>query len=162
MPGVTYTPIASTTLSSNQASVTFNSFAGYRDLILVARMAANTNSNWFIRFNSDSGNNYNYVIMAGSGSSTGSLSQASLSAFYPNYFDTLDITLTYNAIIQVMDYAVTDKHKSVLVRTNKASSGVSASAARWTNTAAITSITLNADGNQFASGSTFNLFGVIA
>ena len=34
--GSTYTPIATTTLGSSQATVTFSSFTGYTDVILVA------------------------------------------------------------------------------------------------------------------------------
>jgi hypothetical protein len=33
--GSTYTPIATTTLSSSQAEVTFTSFSGYTDLVLI-------------------------------------------------------------------------------------------------------------------------------
>jgi hypothetical protein len=36
--GSTYTPIATTTLGSAQADVTFNSFSGYTDLVLVANV----------------------------------------------------------------------------------------------------------------------------
>jgi hypothetical protein len=70
-------------------------------------------------------------------------------------------------IIQVMDYSATDKHKTVLVRANTNAPSVSgvvyASAGRWASTSAVTSLVLLPEvGPNFAIGSTFNLFGVIA
>jgi hypothetical protein len=70
-------------------------------------------------------------------------------------------------IIQVMDYSATDKHKSVLVRANSDAPSqngvVAAVAGRWASTSAVTSVVLLPEvGPNFASGSTFNLFGVIA
>jgi hypothetical protein len=64
-------------------------------------------------------------------------------------------------ISQIMDYAQTDKHKSVLSRISKASAGVGAIAGRWASTAAITTISINQGGfGNFAAGSTFSLFGL--
>jgi len=71
MPTPTYTPLATVTLGSTAASVTFSSIpATYRDLILIIT-AQRTGSpvNVGMRFNGDSGSNYSSVFMTGTGSS---------------------------------------------------------------------------------------------
>jgi hypothetical protein len=64
------------------------------------------------------------------------------------------------SIIQIMDYSATDKHKTVLIRNGLASTFVNASANRWANTAAITTVSFQV--GTYGAGSTFNLYGVIA
>jgi hypothetical protein len=67
----TYTPIATQTLGSAAASVTFSSIPqGYTDLILVCSPVSTTGSNTFmwIRYNSDTGSNYSLTSMRGNGS----------------------------------------------------------------------------------------------
>jgi len=67
-------------------------------------------------------------------------------------------------ISQLLDYSATDKHKTLINRLNSTNGGsstenVEQQAARWANTAAVTSIEIF---GNFASGATFNLYGVIA
>jgi hypothetical protein len=66
--------------------------------------------------------------------------------------------------IHFFDYARTDKHKTILARADVSSLATEATASRWAQTAAITSIamTLNPGTSSFATGSTFALYGVIA
>jgi hypothetical protein len=61
-----------------------------------------------------------------------------------------------------MDYSATDKHKTVLVRSNAASTGVEAIAQRWASTAAITSILVFPSTGSWAAGGTFSLYGIVA
>jgi hypothetical protein len=52
--GSTYTPIATTTLGTAQSSVSFSSFSGYTDLVLVSSTkAATSDQNIAVRFSSD-------------------------------------------------------------------------------------------------------------
>ncbi len=68
-----------------------------------------------------------------------------------------------DAIAQIMDYSATDKHKTVLVRVgNVGNSEVGANAGRWASTAAITSVRVAPNDGTFSSGSTFNLYGIVA
>jgi hypothetical protein len=164
MPTPTYDLIASNVLSSSASSVTFSSIpATYRDLVLVIR-AENSQpelSNTLIRFNSDSGSNYSVVTATGSGSSTSSrtVSTTSLYADLDVRFAPSEPCIT---IFQVMDYSATDKHKTALSRSNVASRGVGMYAGRWASTSAITSITatIEASAGQYASGSSFHLYGI--
>jgi len=59
-----------------------------------------------------------------------------------------------------MNYANTTTNKTILSRSNAADKGVMATVSLWRNTAAINSITLLASANNFATGSTFSLYGV--
>jgi hypothetical protein len=67
-----------------------------------------------------------------------------------------------NIIFQIMDYAQTDKQKTMLVRANSNTNEVAASAVRWADTSAINSIRLvsTALTSTLKAGSTFSLYGV--
>jgi hypothetical protein len=167
MPTATYTPLANVTLGSSASSVTFSSIpATYRDLILVFEGSVNTGDRVVaIRFNSDSGSNYSRVQMAGTGSST---SSSPLSGTATDFYYQATASQQTNAVVQIMDYTATDKHKSMVSRANTPAAYVFANAHRWASTAAITSLQVfpatgsyGANGS-FNIGSTFSLYGVIA
>ena len=164
MPTPTYTPLATVTLGSSAASVTFSSIpATYRDLILVMNMtgATTTDSNVNLTINSDTTQaNYSAVYMNGTGSSavSGTMTQPRDLTFW-NY---LTGTTRMTIVTQFMDYSATDKHKTYLTRGDNAGTGTGAFAHRWANTNAITSLAVTAASVSFAAGSTFNLYGVIA
>lgn len=158
MPTNTYTALATVTLGGSDADIIFSSIpATYRDLVIVIR-AKNTVDAQGIRcqFNSDTGNNYSYVVMYGTGSSAAS--GASSSQGYADFG--VNRTTDTSTIVQIMDYSATDKHKTMLVRSDNASEITLAYANRWASTSAITSIKLYASVNSFTSGSTFSLYGI--
>ena len=160
----TYDLLASTTLTSSASSVTFSSIdQSYGDLILVSCpiMPAGSHAvrEFYLRVNADTGNKYRTVYAYGNGSSTVSGSASGISVFTggDNYTLNPSTLITY----QFQDYSSTDKHKSVLSRSNvvdSSSTRASMAAQRWASTSAISSIT--ALGSDFAAGSTFNLYGV--
>jgi hypothetical protein len=160
MPTPTYTPLATVTLASSASSVTFSSIpATYRDLILVMNGSPSTGSYAFLRFNGDSGSNYNYIFMYGDGSSAVSQSFTSQTQ---GYIGNIDATVRTTFIAQVMDFSATDKHKTFLSRNGQAAGLVIATAGRWANTSAVTSMSVNINSGTFSIGHTFNLYGVIA
>jgi hypothetical protein len=161
MPTPTYIALATVTLGSTTGSVSFSSIpATYRDLILVFSGISTAETGVTMRFNSDSGSNYPYVIMDGYGSGSGSSFGGTDSSVNVAVINT-GISL---ARLQIMDYAQTDKHKTVLASVNAAAAGyVRTAAARWANTNAINTIALAPTGGRsFTSGSTFSLYGVAA
>lgn len=171
MPTPTYDLIASNVLSSATSSVTFSSIpATYRDLIVVALgVSTGDFSNMFIRFNADTGSNYNAVYMTGNGSSTGSSAPSNQTSLYiANNAAYAANGNAIQAIISIMDYSATDKHKTVLARSNAINAsfgGTEAVAGRWASTSAINSVEIrNQSGNGFlfASGSTFYLYGIVS
>lgn len=160
MPTPTYDLLDSQVLSTSAASVTFSSIpATYRDLVLVVEVSASSASAIVLRINSDTGNNYSNVRMGGNGSTTVSSTQTT-SFFSASSYGTVG-TDKSTVIWRLLDYSATDKHKSALCRFDRASTGVTATASRWANTAAITALELNTLGNpDFAIGSTFYLYGI--
>lgn len=158
---MTYDLLDSTTLASSASSVTFSSISqDYRDLILVVNAEGSTSSTSILcTLNGDSGANYSHVNMLGSGSSATSSSASAASQII---FGRVQSGVISSQIGQFMDYSATDKHKTVLQRVNKSDQFVYAQASRWANTDAITSVSLAPSSGDFASGSTFYLFGISA
>ena len=166
MPTPTYTALATVTLGSSASSVTFSNIpATYRDLIFVfaGTATASATSSRF-RMNGITGSNYSFVRAGGNGSTT--FSSAPTDTYFPLVWSNSELSTTQsNAIVQIMDYSATDKHKTVLIReTNNNPSGpaVTMHAGRLDTTSAITSLTALVSANNFATGSTFSLYGVIA
>jgi hypothetical protein len=153
-----YTALANVTLGSSASTVTFSSISGsYRDLVLVIDATLSGAGQPTIELNSDSGN-YSMVMMGGTGSSTQSATDTLIyiGSNFSNY-------ASFTSQINLMDYSATDKHKTVLIRAGASATSVVATAARWANTAAVTSIrcrTLSA--STYQAGSTFALYGVSA
>jgi hypothetical protein len=167
MPTPTYTLIDSVTLASSASSVTFSSISatGKGDLVLQMTPLATSSTGFgavaYIRFNGDTGSNYSQVSMYGTGSSSAS-SQSTL-GYIGGEVSNNDTYQTFQKF-EILDYSATDKHKSVLLRKHRlgASTTVWATAVRWANTAAISSLSITASTGSFATGSTFQLFQIVS
>lgn len=156
MPTATYTPLQTITLSSSASSVTFGSIPNtFKDLIVVIAGTSSAAATFGVRFNSDSANNYNYVEM---NSQAGVVDQSAGSLNYALVGRTN--TSQSTNIGQIMDYSATDKHKIVLGRGGSASEIVRASASRWANTAAVTTVSVISSTSSFSSGTTVSLYGI--
>ena len=161
----TYTLIASNTLSSSAASVTFSSIPGtYTDLILVSNLKGTTGTkDYVVQFNGDTGTNYSWTSLAGDGTSTYSSRVSNGTKGYLEYATYIGTSLNANTITSFMNYANTTTYKSFLSRANNASYGTSAVVGLWRSTSAITSISVFFDqGTNFDTGSTFTLYGILA
>jgi hypothetical protein len=157
-----YTALANVTLGSSATTVTFSSISqAYRDLVLVITPIVSAAGNSILmQFNSDTGANYSRVTMSGNGSTTSSFSNNGLTSISPTVVG-VDNTSTIS-ITSIFDYSVSDKHKSVLIRSDASSYGTGAAAHRWANTSAITSIVFTTNATSISAGSTFALYGVSA
>ena len=159
--GVTYTPIATTTLGSAQASVSFNSFSGYTDIIVVCNLAISSGTgNSKIQFNSDTGSNYSETTLEGTGSSAVSSRYTSSTSIILEGSGFLSTTFQTVKIIQLMNYANSTTNKTCLVRNGGAGAGVDAIVGLWRNTGAITSFNISTTASTFVAGSTFTLYGI--
>jgi hypothetical protein len=160
--GSTYTKIASTTLGSAAASVTFSSIPGtYTDLILVieGQYASGAGSAVALQYNGDTGTNYSNTFMYGSTSANSGRNTAVTSAQL-GFMSGAQIS---NSIMQIQNYSNTTTYKSGLGRGNVTGDIVYAVVGLWRNTAAINSIAIKVDsGVSYASGCTFNLYGIAA
>lgn len=153
------TPLATTTLASASATVTFSSISGsYRDLRLVINGTLNATTNFGAILNGDTGASYSRVYMGGDGTNTSSNAFSGTTDGFIGYWTGGGGNNT--AIIDFMDYSATDKHKTSLSRHNVASGIVWAWATRWASTNAITSIALQAGATTWATGTTFSLYGI--
>jgi hypothetical protein len=156
----TYEKIATTTLTSNQASVTFSSISGsYTDLILIAQ-GTNTTSAQSLRmtFNGITTTTYSRTAVFGDGSSAQSTRDTNISGIDNIYYGTTQAV----AIVQIMNYSNTTTNKTVISRNNDSASAVNAVVGLWRSTNAINSITMTAQTSNIASGSTFTLYGIKA
>lgn len=163
MPTPTYTPLANITLAATASSVAFSSIpATYRDLIIVVRasMSSAVTTALTTKLNNDSGANYSFVFMANGNGSTSSYGEGGVTSLSTVAFADLTNTQITTSQIQVMDYSATDKHKTVLVRADRVNFGTSATANRWANTAAVTSVNFSVASGAMAIGSTFSLYGI--
>jgi hypothetical protein len=155
----TYTLMASNVLGTSAASITFSSIPStYRDLVIVVTATTSVNAQLRVRPNAQT-TNLTSVTAEGNGSSTASVTYTNIGEMSSHNNLGSDASVQ---IIHFMDYAITDKHKTVLMRSNRASVGVSAIAGRWASTSAITSIVLAPDGGTFNTGSSFYLYGLVA
>ena len=161
MPTPTYTALANITLGSSASSVTFSSIptTGFRDLVLVIDNATtSTNQEFNFRFNSDTGSNYSYVYAAAVASGPESVSG---SAQTQGRLGNINTTAA-NHIMQVMDYSATDKHKTVLVRSNNVGASQTWMLAnRWASTSAVNTIRIfTGTGTTMPAGVSFALYGI--
>jgi hypothetical protein len=159
----TYTPIATTTLGSGSAGVTFSSIPStYTDLILVSvalRDGGGGGDPVKAQFNSDTGNNYSFTQVYGNGSSAASGAASNNNYAFAGVAGDTSGTAWVSNIFQVMNYANTTTNKTTLNRNNDLGSYVGATVSTWRSTSAISSIYLFTT-SGFKSGSTFTLYGV--
>jgi hypothetical protein len=162
--GSTYTPIATQTLSSAQASITFSSISGsYTDLVLITSassdISADTND-IKCQFNSDTGNNYSttFIYGAGSGGASGRSVNSSGVLIARHHATEYAVGITH-----FQNYSNASIYKTVLSRGLAASSIAISYVGNWRSTAAITSMVLTpTSASNFDSGSTFTLYGISA
>lgn len=157
-----YVPLANLTLTSSATSVTFSSISqAYRDLVVVVTAAkSGGNDAVTMQLNGSSSTIYSGVYMRGNGSSAASSTSGENDRF--NFSGGLGFLNTdgYNAVINIIDYSVTDKHKTVLCRADNAGLGTVATTARFQSTTAITSLSIFSS-TAMTSG-TFALYGIAA
>jgi hypothetical protein len=155
--GSTYEPIATQTLGSAAASVTFSSIPqGYTDLVYVNNAIGATDGDVYGQLNGDTGSNYSYTTLYGYGSGL-----ASGRASNTNQLGGVGRIATGGSvsILNFQNYSNSTTYKSVLTRVNN-SGFTMAWVNLWRSTAAITSITIYPYSGTFSSGSTFTLYGI--
>lgn len=167
-------PIATYTVSGT--STTSFSFSGipqtFSHLQIRASWQGQTNTSGnsgYLRFNGDTGNNYCWHYILGSGSSvvagntttTGSI----IFGNYPWASGSSNL-FTAGNIIDILDYTNTNKTKTIkCLNGYDTGGGIQAAwifTGSWLNTAAITSISFEVigSGNYFVPGSRFDLYGI--
>jgi hypothetical protein len=161
----TYEPIATTTLGSAAASITFSSIAAtYTDLrVIFTGTTTVSGETLYYRFNSDSGSNYSITQLYGTGSSAASRRLTSATQLSTTYAYSLVDTNPQMITFDVFSYAGST-YKTTLgnhAGDNNGAGGVDLTVGLWRSTAAITSIFMFASGGTtFKAGTTATLYGI--
>jgi hypothetical protein len=165
MATATYDKIATTTLGSAAASITFSSIAAsWTDLRLVFVGTTNTAGNGIvIRFNSDTATNYSQTYLYGSGSAAGAGAQTSVGYLY---LATAALSTTVPELVtaDIFSYAGST-YKTVLGTASQDLNGsgyVDMNVGLWRSTSAITTIALSDESGSFNTGTTATLYGIKA
>lgn len=127
---------------------------------------ADTQDNLFINFNSDSGSNYTYHAVYGDGSGAGAIGQPSQTKAVQGRIAAANSTsgIFGAGVLDILDYADTSKYKTVRnlagIDTNGAGN-IWLWSNVWMSTSAISRIDISpASGTNFATGSSFALYGI--
>lgn len=155
---VTYTPIATNTLSSAAASVTFSSIPGtYTDLVIIVAGIYTTGgtNDAVLEFNGDTSSIYSWTRLLGNGTAA---SSSRTTGDVQIDFGLLSSNGQTNSIAQIQNYSNSTTYKTVLGRGNS-TEYVGAVVGLWRSTAAITSVKVRSAAT-FASGTVFTLYGI--
>ena len=174
--GEAWVGIATTTLGSDTATVTFTStddgqvgdFSQYMDLVLVSYVRsaqAVTSDGMRVNLNNDTNNNYSIQWFYGNGSTASASSGSTYSYFSGGDLvgDSAGANIFSSAVLHLFDIN-SGKYKTGFVRVASDRNGagyVQLNASTWRSQAAITEIDLLFSGTNIKSGSRFDLFGVL-
>ncbi len=170
----TYEPLATTTLSTATASVTFSSISGsYTDLIIAGQIKGSQNSYANLQVGNgsiDTGNNYSVTTLTSrynaGNTEPGTERYSSASAIYitgSTWYSSVNFG-TFK--INLQNYSNTNTYKTVITAMDSFENanycGVNRNVGLWRSTNAINILTISAGVGNLASGSTFTLYGIKA
>ena len=154
---ITYEPIASTTLTSAQGTVTFSSIPStYTDLVIVYTGTASASTTAGFQFNGDTASNYSNLFVGGDGSAAFSGKNSSTTFAYGFYPSTTRGVYTTN----IFNYANTNTFKTSMTNHSNTSSYALTNINLWRSTTAINSVLITGNGVDFAIDSIFTIYGI--
>ena len=153
----TYNPLQSAVLTSSSSEVIFSGIdQSYTDLILSFNGIGSTSANLNVQLNGDTGSNYSFTALYGTGSTAASNRGTGTTYIRAGYITAAQT----GTILQFQNYANTTTYKTVLMRDYPSGGDVEIAASLWRNTAAITSIRFYPSSGTFAAGTTIDLYGI--
>jgi hypothetical protein len=182
-PNAAYNPssfesIATVSGTGSSATITFSSIPStyvalqLRFIGKSTDSATNTQYNYRLRFNSDTGNNYARHALNGDGAVAQATGASSVDSIGPSYTPIPNsgsglTNMMGVGIIDIHDYASTTKNKTARVftgtdlnRTTAPTGQVILHSGVWLNTNAITSIDLQLTTGSWTTSSVFSLYGI--
>ena len=157
--------IATTTLTTSTATVTFSSIPATYKHLQIRGIQQTTGGVWDLRLqvNSDTGNNYATHRVGGYG--TGTFADATTSTSSMKLGLVTPTTSVFGGtVVDILDYANTNKYKTVRSLNGYDDNGsgyVLLTSGLWQNTNAITSLTLSlSSSGNFLQYSQFALYGI--
>ena len=158
---LTYTPIATTTISgSGTASYTFSSIPStYTDLVLIC--VGSTTQGLQLQFNGDTGTNYSGTGLFGNGTAASSSNDTNKAYLaIDGGGGAANAYIPY--IVNINNYANTTTYKTVLARFNATTTYMGARVCLWRSTSAINSIKVYPYSGNLTDQTTFTLYGITA
>lgn len=162
-----YESISTVTVGSGgSASITFSSIpATYTHLQLRIAASASAVGNFRMTFNSDTGSNYAWHQLYGTGASALASAGASQSNMVVGYDNKANISFPAAAIIDILDYANTNKYKTTRslsgTEQNTSDGLILFRSGLWMNTNAVSTIAISLDATlTFNQYSSFALYGI--
>jgi len=160
--------IATTTVGSGGvASISFTSIPStYTHLqIRAIGRSSNTVEDSLYRFNSDTGANYALHLLVGDGSTAAAYNSTSATSTKGAPYLTGNTSIFGAGITDILDYANTNKYKTIRTLTGFDNNGGSYAQIQfysglWQSTSAITSITITPTAGTYVQYSSFALYGV--
>jgi len=166
-----YDLLETTTLTSSTSSVTFSGLGSYTDykhlqIRMVTRSTDSTGDDGVVaQINSDTGSNYAYHGLFGTGSIIGSY--AVTSASNPLLFTTANANNATDSfgvgVVDLLDFSSTSKNTTArnLGGSTETNPSIRLTSFVHLNTSAVTSVTLLLQsGTNFVAGSRFSLYGI--
>jgi len=165
-------PLQVITLSASASNVTFTNIPStysHLQVRITSLSDVNTASggaNINLQFNSDTGSNYAWHELYGTGASAAAGAGTSQTFIKTGY--TADSTTGYTgaSVIDILDYANTNKYKTVRALTGSDINGsggyILLRSGVWMNTNAVTSLKLTNQSGNLKQYSQFSLFGIKA
>jgi hypothetical protein len=168
-----YESIATTSLSSNQTTITFSSIPATYKHLQIRLLARSTHTTFpgvdgVLRFNGDSATNYSWHYLLGDGASVSASAGATQSSINTGIIASgggSAASIYATTIIDILDYANTNKYKTTRTLAGLDKNGTGGdmrfSSGSWRSTSAINSITLTTDPSRdFIQYSSFALYGI--
>jgi hypothetical protein len=174
---ITYEPIATTTLGSAAANISFTSISQtYTDLVIVASVRGTTGNHLYARWGNsayDSGTNYSNTAMYARRNGTNTAeefgsernSNFSYARLTPFTYGVPSAASTFGTtIINIQNYANTTTYKTALARAsttgNVAYAGTETTVVLWRSTSAINQIQFSLPSGNLEIGTTITLYGI--
>lgn len=163
----TYIPITSQTLASATATVTISGFptdTTYKDLVLIGQFRSSSgNPIYGLRFNGNT-NNYRYTFFgSGSGGAASNANNYTFNYARLGLMEILSTTEWSYFRCEIFGYR-DSSHKQLISKTGRAAgadNGQCLISNTWEDTTVISSIDIITTSGGFASGSKFELYGIV-
>ena len=161
----TYEPIATSTLGSAASSITFSSIPStYTDLRLVFIGTVSADTGAYITFNSDSGSNYSFSSILGSGASAGAQNRTDQTSQWLYYYGNMSSTVPTFVTTDIFSYTGSTFKSSLSTKNGdfNGSGSIQSMCSMWRNTSAINRIDIYSQSGTFSIGTRATLYGIKA
>lgn len=161
-----YESIQTVTLGSNASTISFTSIPStytHLQIRAIARWSTGTEAGVKMRLNSDTGSNYAYHELYGTGSGAGASAGTTQTSISDVMYIRSGTSIFGAAVIDILDYSNTNKYKTIRSLNGCDANGagyMNLVSGLWQNTAAVTNIELFVATNAMTQYSSFALYGI--